>query len=316
LAEPQVFISYRRDDTAGYARALHDALARRWGEERVFVDVDDIGAGEAFADVIGQEVGNARVLLVLIGPRWRGERADGTVRLHEPEDFVRREVAAGLARGMRVVPLLLDGATMPAPDLLPEELKPLTGRNAVVIGATSFAADVERLADNIGAPKAPASTAKATSTRRVWFAGAAGVLALAAAAFMVIKQRPQAVRATTSMSTSITPSPRAAINGEWEAAVVYDWPNARYTERFRFSGEGTQLHGSASFLRVPRGIVEASLAGDELRFTIRTSEVGSTSREPLHRYSGRLVADEIRFVMQTEGGSSAHVPVEFIARRR
>ncbi len=322
MTEPHVFISYRRDDTAGYARALHDALARRWGEQRVFMDVDDIAAGDAFADVIGQEVGNARVLLVLIGPRWRGERADGTVRLHEPEDFVRREVAAGLARGMRVVPLLLDGATMPAPDQLPEALKPLAGRNAVVIGATSFAADVARLADDLGAPQAPASTPTTSATRRVWLAGAAGVLALAAAAFVVVRLRPQVApaaastppSASTPTSTSTSPA-RATVNGDWEAAVVYDWPNAHYTERFRFGGEGTQLQGSASFLGVPRGIVDASVAGDELRFTTRSREVGSTSSEPLHRYSGRLVGEEIRFVMQTEGSSSTHVPVAFIARR-
>jgi len=35
----------------------------------------------------------------------------------------------------------------------------------------------------------------------------------------------------------------------------------------------------------------------------------------VHRYRGRRVGDELRFVMQTEGGASAHLPVEFVARR-
>jgi hypothetical protein len=72
VGQEQVFISYRRDDSAGYARALHDALARRFGAARIFIDVDDIAAGQRFAQVIAGAVERAQVLLVLIGPRWPG----------------------------------------------------------------------------------------------------------------------------------------------------------------------------------------------------------------------------------------------------
>ena len=58
-----LFISYRRDDTAGYARALHDLLAREFGAERVFIDVDDIAAGEPFDQAIARAAGGAAVLL-------------------------------------------------------------------------------------------------------------------------------------------------------------------------------------------------------------------------------------------------------------
>jgi len=74
MQQPQVFISYRRDDTAGYARAVYDELARHFGPERVFIDVDDIGAGQAFDEVIAHAVGGSKVLLVMIGKRWLGER--------------------------------------------------------------------------------------------------------------------------------------------------------------------------------------------------------------------------------------------------
>ena len=94
--------------------------------------------------------------------------------------------------------------------------------------------------------------------------------------------------------------------------MTYDWPNARFTERFVFSGEGAELHGSASFLGVPRGVLEGRTDPGGLRFVTRTRE---DSADTVHRYTGRLAGDEIRFVMQTEGGTSTHVPVEFSARR-
>ena len=105
--------------SAGYARAVYDELARHFGAERVFIDVDDIRAGQAFTDVIERAVGESEVLLVLIGKRWLGERADGPPRIGDPGDFVALEVAAGLAKGMSVIPLLLDGATMPSAAQLP-----------------------------------------------------------------------------------------------------------------------------------------------------------------------------------------------------
>ena len=119
-------------------------------------------------------------------------------------------------------------------------------------------------------------------------------------------------------AASATRAARAAINGRWQADVSYDWPNAHYTERFEFSGEGTALQGSASFLRVDRGILEGRVDSDGLAFVTRTRETlggDGPGQEITHRYLGQLDGDELRFVMQTEGGSSAHRPVSFVARR-
>lgn len=74
MPSPRIFLSYRRDDAAGYARALCDGLAQRFGADSVFIDVDDIGAGQPFGTVIQQAMAESKVLLVLIGKRWRGER--------------------------------------------------------------------------------------------------------------------------------------------------------------------------------------------------------------------------------------------------
>jgi len=183
MQQPQIFISYRRDDAAGYARAINDELVRCFGAERVFIDVDDINAGQPFSEIIQRSVGDSAVLLALIGKRWRGERDGAAPRLFEAGDFVRQEVAAGLAKGLRVIPVLLDGVAMPDPAHLPLELGALAGRNALELDNTRFAADMARLVREVrgalGEEEAPPSTARAPSRSGRWIAAAA-VLAVAA----------------------------------------------------------------------------------------------------------------------------------------
>lgn len=317
----RLFISYRRDDTAGYARAIGADLARHFGPGQVFIDVDDIGAGQPFAEVIRRAVGESKVLLVLIGWRWLGERAEASPRLFDADDFVRLEVAAGLADGLRVIPVLLDGAAMPTAAQLPDDLKALAGRNALELSHTRYAGDLERLIaalrDTLGAPEVPsASPSTSPPAGTPWRAGAAVAVAAVLLvggwwALRPVPNRPSAVPASAAAPAFV----RLAVNGEWEAEVVYDWPNARYVERFVFQGDGESLHGSAAFLRVPRGLLEGRLLVDGLQFVTRTRELPG-GEEVTRRYRGRWVGDRtLAFVMQTEGGSSTHVPIDFTARR-
>lgn len=323
---PQIFISYRRDDTAGYARAIGDALGRQFGPERVFIDVDDIGAGQRFDEVIHQAVGHARVLLVLIGRRWQGARDGQPARIQDPADLVQREVAAALAGGMQVIPLLLDGATMPDPAQLPASLQALTGRHALAIDNTRFAADLDRLIAVLRPllDPVPARVAGRPLGRR-WLAGGAATalvgLVLVALALWTgwrpATQAPAARLATQPATPPAVQTPlRPAVNGAWQAEVVYDWPNAHFSERFEFSGEGSRLQGSATFLRVARSIDEGTADADGLRFVTRSPETtGAASRDTEHRYQGRLVGDELRLTMLTVGASTAHEPVTIVARR-
>lgn len=330
-AAPQIFISYRRDDSAGYARAVYDELAREFGEQRVFIDVDDIGAGQAFDEVIRQAVGASQVLLVLIGKRWLGEREGAAPRIHDSGDFVRLEVGAALARGMRVIPLLLDGAPMPAAAQLPEALRPLAQRNALELDNTRFAADMRRLAAALheaidDAPHAASPSQAALPPAPSWRGPLAGAaLAALAALALGIAWRVHVAREPVPADGA----PRAAsaaqasandIAGIWQADVTYPWPNARYTERFEFSVDGDTLRGTASFVGAARGIVdgriEATPDGTSLSFTTRTREVdGGGERALVHRYRAQRRGEALRFVMQTEGGTSDGVPIEFVARR-
>lgn len=325
MRSAQVFISYRRDDAAGYARAIGDELATHFGADRVFIDVDDIRAGQRFGEVIERQIGASQVLLVLIGRRWQGEREGAVRRIDEPGDLVRREVAAGLANGARVIPVLLDGASMPVASQLPDDLRALAGRHALEIDNSRYADDMNRLlavlCEALGeqAPKTPLPQARRGPGLGLRLAGVALLVGVVAALWTLGQT------AGTPPRERVTPPDRSAagiatgrpdINGMWQADVTYDWPNARYREHFDLRGDATGLHGTASFLGVPRGVLEGRVEPDGLRFVTRTTEVGGGGHQDIvHRYEARWVDGELRFVMQTEGGSTPHAPAEFVARR-
>src|SRR5262245_56562210 len=126
-----IFINYRREDSAGYAGRLFDRFVGELGRDQVFRDFENIPPGENFTQAIHQGIDGSVVLLVLIGPRWlTAADADGRQRLADPCDLVRREIELGLQRKLRVIPVLLPGANMPAAQDLPESLRPLTQYNA------------------------------------------------------------------------------------------------------------------------------------------------------------------------------------------
>jgi streptogramin lyase len=187
---PDVFISYRRGDAAGHAGRVYDGLNSRFHRSRVFMDVDAIEPGVDFVERIQLAVASCDVLLVLIGETWIDMRAaDGTRRLDEPEDFVRLEVAAALARDVRVVPVLVEGAAMPGPDDLPEDIRPLARRNAIELSDARWHYDMSRLIQAVeragkerrdGAGASPARAVPRPSRKTALIAGA-GVVAIVAA---------------------------------------------------------------------------------------------------------------------------------------
>jgi hypothetical protein len=141
-----VFISYRRDDSGGHVGRLYDALSAHFGRQRLFFDIDHIAPGQDFVQVLESSLGRSSVLLVVIGKRWAGSGRIGARRIDDPGDFVRLEVARGLLRPeLRVIPVLIQGARMPAPTSLPDELKDLSRRNAIELSDLRWKEDVARL---------------------------------------------------------------------------------------------------------------------------------------------------------------------------
>ena len=139
-----VFISYRRGETSGQARALHDRLIQRFGIDRVFMDVDSIDPGSDFVEKIEQAIGSSAVVLVLIGRDWASRRR-GKRLFDDPADFVRMETESALRSGVPVVPILIERARMPEPKDLPESLRPITRRSALELENQRWEYDVNRL---------------------------------------------------------------------------------------------------------------------------------------------------------------------------
>ena len=143
---PGIFISYRREDSGPYAGRLYDHLSAHFGAGRVFMDLDTIRPGDDFVQVISEKVAACDVLVALIGKQWvRAVNARGHRRLDDPNDFVRIEIVSALNRKVRVIPALIEDATMPEAGELPKDIAPLTRRNAIEIKNSMFRQNVARL---------------------------------------------------------------------------------------------------------------------------------------------------------------------------
>ena len=141
-----IFISYRRDDTEGYAGRLFQDLCERFGRDSVFMDVASIEPGRDFRRVIEQQVASCGVLLAIIGKAWLTVAdTQSRRRLDDPHDFVRLETASALKRDIPVIPVLVQQAEMPRAEQLPDDLKDLAFRNSVELTHARWDSDVELL---------------------------------------------------------------------------------------------------------------------------------------------------------------------------
>ena len=141
-----IFISYRVHDTAGETGRLVDSLKQYFYEDQIFVDIDKIEPGVDFTEAIAKSLESCDVMLAIIGPGWQGiNAADHSSRINNPNDWVRLEISTALKRNIRVVPVLVDGAELPTPEQLPEDLQLLLRRQAYEISNKRWKYDTEEL---------------------------------------------------------------------------------------------------------------------------------------------------------------------------
>lgn len=147
---PGIFICYRREDSIAYAGRLFDHLAKHFGKDNVFMDVDNIDPGVDFVEVLERTVSSCDALVAVIGKQWlTATDEEGRRRLDNPEDLVRLEIVAALERKVRVVPALVAGAHMPRSQDLPTALAALARRNALEISDLAFHQSVGRLVETL-----------------------------------------------------------------------------------------------------------------------------------------------------------------------
>lgn len=298
---PRLFLSYRRDDSAGFAGRLADALEHRFGGGSVFRDVDDIRPGEDFAQAIARHLATVEAVLVLIGPRWLAADSHGRKRLHDPDDWVRREIQVALDSGKPVIPVLVGGAPMPAAADLPTDLTGLARLQAAVLSDNGWQADVTRLVTSLG-PTPPVPN----PGRRKMVQGLLGSLIGLAVLGWVVQTNRQS-----------RDSARNALAGRWTARVKYEWGD-EFDEVYEFQPRAGGWGGVATYLTGRLAVEAARVDGEWLTFTTRSQEsLGSDRpfRVVIHRYTGHLAGDRIHFTLESSGGYTVHSPVSFVARR-
>lgn len=145
-----VFLSYRRNDSGGWAGRLRDHLALRYGEDGVWQDVDDLTVGSDYLPQILEQIAAADAVLIVIGPHWLDQRTeDGKARLASPKDVLRIEIVHALKRKTAVIPTLVGGATMPRASDLPRSVAPLVKRNGIAIVDADWARSIQLLFEKL-----------------------------------------------------------------------------------------------------------------------------------------------------------------------
>lgn len=227
MTRDAVFISYRRADAAGWAGRIHDRLAARLGDDRVFVDVTSLRPGIDFAVAIDDALARSAVVVVVIGPEWTSLTDDaGRRRLDDPDDFVVMEVDRALAAEVTVIPVYVDGATAPASDMLPPRLVGLARRQGLTMRPDTFGHDTERLLEVIEesmpirpevpvvsttpAGTVPTPIPSAARPRWVLAAIAAAVLAIVIGIAVIVGSRDTGEIAIDDTAATAAPAPTTA----------------------------------------------------------------------------------------------------------
>ena len=280
-----IFVSYRRDDAGGHAGRLVDHLTARFGDDGVFMDVQDIRPGDKFAKSIDDTIARCNCVVAVIGPRWvelMQQRAPAV------EDFVRHEIGAALRREIPVLPVLVGGARMPQRGELPADLAPLMQRHAIEIRDSRFEDDVARLGDALSEITGATKRQPVRSVRtRVYIALSVLIAALAIAAFVLT--RPTEV----------------AIDGVWIAEMQK--PGQRpYRIRLTLNRSGDRIAGMVEYPTGDGPIHDGQLSANTLSFA--TTHVPQFASSPATiRYEGEVSDGGIRLTSVDDAGVATGV---------
>jgi F0F1-type ATP synthase assembly protein I len=146
---PKIFINYRNDDAAESASLLHETLTRKFGHSHIFWDARTIEGGAIFDQSIQEALLSSGVLLAVIGKDWLTVSREGKRRLDDADDYVCLEIATALRQGIRVIPVLVDGATLPRAGDLPLAIKKLVKRHGMRVSRRSWQEDTRNLTRSI-----------------------------------------------------------------------------------------------------------------------------------------------------------------------
>ncbi len=200
----KIFINYRRADSQTIADRIHDYLVRKLGDRNVFKDVHDIKPGDDFRAAIEKAIISTDIVLMVIGRHWVNI-ADSSAnrRLDNPNDWVRIELEMAVRHEKRIIPVLVDGVTMPSADELPASISQLAFRNASLVrNDPDFTSDMDRLINRLNKP----------GLFKRWVLGIAAVLAIIILAMIFIPTIFQSLIASDTTTTQVAAIPTTTTN--------------------------------------------------------------------------------------------------------
>lgn len=190
---PSIFISYRREDNSDAAGRINDRLTQHFGEGSVYFDIESIPLGANFPAHIDEHMAKTDVVLVVMGENWLCQDEEGKLRLENPDDFVRIEVEAALARNIPVIPVLVGKGQLPGRDELPVSLQELSSRNAAEVrSGAAFRGHMEALIRGINNLTTPEKTTAREGSERLTTTifGGLGVISILFLAFAIMNLFP------------------------------------------------------------------------------------------------------------------------------
>jgi formylglycine-generating enzyme required for sulfatase activity len=173
-----IFISYRREDAAGSAALLYEHLSRAFGESNVFMDVDNVMAGQRFDQQLERALAECQIFIAVIGPRWLDLLK--SKRVARERDYVHEEIAAALARGVVVIPVTVDRGTLPQQKDLPKEIQALVFHQQHIISQEQRRRDIAALVTAIRANRKSPEIVSSLPWNWIAFGGAGLVVAVIA----------------------------------------------------------------------------------------------------------------------------------------
>ena len=275
---PRLFLSYRREDTAGYAGRLSDGLTSRFGRSQVFRDIDAIPAGVNFVKNTDEAIAACDYVLLLIGDKWlsAGAKAGGR-RLDDPDDFVRREIEAAISGDVPLIPVLVEGAQMPSAAELPPTIGSLAYVNALELTDKRWEYDFNKLIGAVSGKSSgravPGLPRRLYSWKRRWRQTAAAlvVIALLGLGYILV-----------SGGSRPAPPPPAHIDAR-VVSVDLRSPSQRLVDYLRETNQSTA--GLSKFEGAERGYVfnaRVRLRGNEdTPLPLRWSMIDAETRKPL-----------------------------------
>ncbi len=261
---------------------IHDCLTEHYGDGSVYRDLESIPPGKDFRSHISEAIHGADLLIVIVGPKWRGPKRGGSSRIKEATDPIRSELEVAMERDIPVVPVLVNGAAMPKPNDLPKDIKNFSYHNAAVVDAgRDFRLHMDRLIQQMDEILGGSPAAGGTRAWTKLFRGGSWAAVAALAACL-------ALLATAALRSGwLTERPNIAAGERlWAppANRAY-WSVDKSTVYLEPTGDKRQFF----FVDVSQEMLERGVLPGTLLFEGRIQQtVDASDQNPVQKYVGRI----------------------------